>query len=88
MSSLRGDVMLLTHGGGGLVVGAAVLLDGVLEGSLDVFEGRRVVAGPRAARPHRCWPSCGAACSAARPPRRTSGSCARRRSRRTGSPAS
>ena len=30
MSSLRSDVMLLTHGGGGLVVGAAVLLDGVL----------------------------------------------------------
>ena len=39
--------MLLTHGGGGLVVGAAVLLDGVRDGSLDVFEERRVVAGPR-----------------------------------------
>ena len=45
MSSLRTDVTLLTHGGGGLVVGAATLLDGVLEGSLDVLEGRRVVAG-------------------------------------------
>jgi hypothetical protein len=45
MSSLRSDVMLLTHGGGGLVVGAATLLDAVLEGSLDVLEGRRVVAG-------------------------------------------
>ena len=45
MSTLRGDVMLLTHGGGGPVVGAAVLLDGVLEGSLDVLGGRRIVAG-------------------------------------------
>ena len=61
MSSLRSDVMLLTHGGGGLVVGAAALLDGVLEGSLDVLEGRRVVAGPRAPGLARCWPTCAAA---------------------------
>jgi hypothetical protein len=45
MSTRRGDVMLLTHGGEELVAGAAVLLDGVLEGSLDVLGARRVVAG-------------------------------------------
>jgi hypothetical protein len=43
--SLRADATLLTHGGHPLAIGAAVLLDGVLEGSLDVLEGRRVVAG-------------------------------------------
>lgn len=47
--SVRGDAMLLTHGRGGLVLGAAVLLDGVLEGSLDVLGDRRVVAGRRIA---------------------------------------
>ena len=80
--------MLLTHGGGGLVVGAAVLLDGVLEGSLDVLEGRRIVAGRELPGSPLLADAARAACSAARPPRRTSGSCARRRSRRTGSPAS
>lgn len=44
--SLRGDTMLLTHGGDPLLTGAAVLIDAIFDGQLDVIAGRRVVAGP------------------------------------------
>jgi hypothetical protein len=46
-ASLRTDAMLLTHGRAGTerLVGAALLLDALRSGHLDVIEGRRVVAG-------------------------------------------
>jgi hypothetical protein len=61
LPSVRGDAMLLTHGRKGtaedlLLAGAAVVLDGVLGGHIDVagrkllgIERRRVVAGPEVA---------------------------------------
>ena len=46
-AELRTDVMLLTHGRAGTepLIGAALLIDAVRSGHLDVLEGRRVVAG-------------------------------------------
>jgi len=47
MSTLRGDITLLTHGGDPPLTAAALLVDGILDGDLEVFEGRRLVAPPR-----------------------------------------
>ena len=49
--NLRGDATLITHGRCGQLTGAALLLDAVLGGQLDVIEGRRVVAGRELAGP-------------------------------------
>jgi hypothetical protein len=45
--SLRADALLLTRGRPGTepLIGAALLLDAIRSGDLDVIEGRRVVAG-------------------------------------------
>jgi hypothetical protein len=46
-ADLRADAMLLTHGRAGTepLIAAALLIDAVRSGHLDVLEGRRIVAG-------------------------------------------
>jgi hypothetical protein len=68
-SDLRTDAMLLTRGreGSESLLAAALLLDAVRSGHLDILEGRRVIAGRHTAASHHSSPTSAPASS--RPPR-------------------
>ena len=84
-AELRTDAMLLTHGRAGTapLIGAALLIDAVRSGHLDVLEGRRVVAGRTSADEPRLLADLRARVLAAAPARPSAGSSARARTRRT-----
>ena len=71
-ADLRTDAMLLTHGRAGTepLIAAALLIDAVRSGHLDVLEGRRVVAGRTPPTSRRCSPTSATASSPPHPPPR------------------